>query len=286
MRRPQAEVLRQFYMQRFLARVFIKPGTSWILKGGTGLLVRLPGARHSEDVDLLHLEADFEDAFNELNRLVSAPTDLDPLTFQLARKGREQQSGMTVLKLRATAYHGVKRLHVFPIDLTSRRELVGEIDHVQPAQVIEIPDIAAPPQFACYPLADQIADKLAAMYEYHGEQRTPSTRWRDLADLLLLIREFEIDASRILAALAKQLERRPGLQLPTAVHSPGPQWVSAYRDIAGTTSLPQELHTLEAALELLGDCVNPLLDGTVTTGIWDPAAGSWADRKDWPCSGI
>lgn len=274
--RPQPEVLRQFYMQRFLARVFASSGTSWILKGGTGLLVRLPGARHSEDVDLLHLDADFDDAVNELIELVSAPSQLDPLTFQVRAKGTDQQFGTTVKRLAATPYLGVNALQPFPIDLTVRRDLVGEIDHIRPAQIIDIPDIAAPPQFACYPLADQIADKLAAMYEYRGENLGPSTRWRDLADLLLVIRDCEFDAAKTRAALAKQPAQRPDLRLPTAVHQPGPEWVAGYQRIASTTILPAELHTLDAALEYLGACVNPLLDGTVTVGTWNPFARTWS----------
>ncbi|WP_420811603.1 nucleotidyl transferase AbiEii/AbiGii toxin family protein [Nocardia mangyaensis] len=40
-----------------LARVFVDPFGPWILKGGTSLLVRIPGARHSQDLDLLHPDA-------------------------------------------------------------------------------------------------------------------------------------------------------------------------------------------------------------------------------------
>jgi len=36
---------RQFLLQRYLARVFHDPESPWVLKGGTGLLVRLPGAQ-------------------------------------------------------------------------------------------------------------------------------------------------------------------------------------------------------------------------------------------------
>jgi Nucleotidyl transferase AbiEii toxin, Type IV TA system len=51
------QVRREYYLQRFLARVFAQPDGPWILKGGTGLLVRLPEARHSQDIDLLQRHA-------------------------------------------------------------------------------------------------------------------------------------------------------------------------------------------------------------------------------------
>jgi Nucleotidyl transferase AbiEii toxin, Type IV TA system len=50
-----AELRREFLYQRFLARVFEKDSL-WVLKGGIGLLTRLPGARHSRDIDLMHCQ--------------------------------------------------------------------------------------------------------------------------------------------------------------------------------------------------------------------------------------
>lgn len=42
--RPFVELRREFIYQRFLARVFDGGGASlWVLKGGVGLLARLPG---------------------------------------------------------------------------------------------------------------------------------------------------------------------------------------------------------------------------------------------------
>jgi NADPH2:quinone reductase len=46
------ELLRQFAYARLLARVFIHEPEGWVLKGGIGLLARLPRTRHSMDVDL------------------------------------------------------------------------------------------------------------------------------------------------------------------------------------------------------------------------------------------
>jgi hypothetical protein len=48
------ELLRQFAYARLLARIFVLEPERWVLKGATGLLARLPSARHSLDVDLWH----------------------------------------------------------------------------------------------------------------------------------------------------------------------------------------------------------------------------------------
>jgi len=264
-------------MERMLARVFVDPAGPWILKGGTSLLVRIPGARHSQDVDLLHLDTDLEHAFTELRALVSAPSHLDRFTFQLqVTKRNDNEGGTPVWKLRSTPMLGVKSLQHFPIDLTAGKQLVGEIDWVTPTPTIDIEDVLPSPQFACYPVVDQISDKLAAMYEYHREERVASSRWRDLADLLLMIRAMDFDAELFCRSLEHQRRHRPMLELPDTITAPGPRWKDNYPATARTVpGLPAELHNFQAALECLGRCMNPLLSGAVTTGRWSHATQRW-----------
>ncbi|MBF6102181.1 nucleotidyl transferase AbiEii/AbiGii toxin family protein [Nocardia cyriacigeorgica] len=264
-------------MQRMLARVFVDPTAPWILKGGTSLLVRIPGARHSQDLDLLHPHADLEQAYNELRDLVAAPSPLDRLTFKLEVKKRNvNEGGTSVWQLKATPFLGVNGLQHFPIDLTAGKQLIGHIDRITPAPTIDIEDVQPPPEFACYPLIDQIADKLAAMYEYHGEERAPSTRWRDLADLLLIISTSRFDAAALHMALNHQRQHRAALALPSAIHLPGPLWEHSYPAIARTIHrLPPELHHTGAALAYLGQCMNPILNGTITAGTWNHTDQTW-----------
>ncbi|WP_330257044.1 hypothetical protein OG874_22245 [Nocardia sp. NBC_00565] len=68
-RRPAAALRREFFMQRFLARVFDDPAAPWIVTGGGGLLVRLPGARSSQDLDLIRTDTEITDAIDELRRV-------------------------------------------------------------------------------------------------------------------------------------------------------------------------------------------------------------------------
>ncbi|CAM4500887.1 nucleotidyl transferase AbiEii/AbiGii toxin family protein [Nocardia ninae] len=272
--RLPSELQREFFMQRFLARVFAEPDAPWMVKGGGGLLVRIPGARHSKDIDLVHREADLDQALAELQQLC-AHSRLDPFLFQL--EVRKRLRGMTSgVELSATAFFGTTLLaRPFPIDLAVHRELVGEVDYIAPPPIVEIPGVAKLPAFAVYPLADQIADKVAAMYEMHGTTgATASTRWRDLVDLLLITHRFPLDAAKTRAAIEGQRRRR-GITLPTTIQSPGLGWEEGYRRLAQKTVLPRGLHQLAAALESVGECLNPLLDGTVTEGRWNPSTRRW-----------
>ena len=57
-----------------------------------------------------------------------------------------------------------------------------------------IPDATQPP-YQVYPLVDHVADKLAAMYELHGPSLRPSTRFKDLVDLVAIVTQASITAT-------------------------------------------------------------------------------------------
>ena len=64
--RHYAQIEREFLLQRFLARVFAHNSTEWVLKGGTALLIRIPDARYSRDIDLLNTHATVDEAIDDL----------------------------------------------------------------------------------------------------------------------------------------------------------------------------------------------------------------------------
>lgn len=271
------QLQRQFLLQRFLARVFDVPDGPWVLKGGAGLLVRIPGARHSQDVDLARADADVTTAVAELRELAGREVG-DPLRFVIgdptamvgARPGAQ---------VRVDVYLGATRLDRFPVDLVTGGRLVDRLEHTRPAPVVDVPGLPQLPTFTLYPLADHLADKVCAMYEVHGPQRRPSTRYRDLVDILLIIAASAIDGDEAAAALAGEAARR-GLDLPAALVSPGPGWPAGYRAVARDTSLDPALHDLDAALTAAGRCVNallaePVLAGTTTAGRWNPTRPGW-----------
>lgn len=271
------QLQRQFLLQRFLARVFDVPGGPWVLKGGAGLLVRIPGARHSQDVDLARGDADVTTAVAELRELAGRDVG-DPLRFvvgdPVAMTGA--QSGAQV---RVDVYLGATRFDRFPVDLVTGGRLVDRLEHTCPAPVVDVPGLPQLPTFTLYPLADHLADKICAMYEVHGPQGRPSTRYRDLVDILLIVGTFALDGDEAAAALVGEATRR-GLDLPTAMVSPGPGWPAGYRAVARDTSLDPTVHDLDAALAAAGRCVNALLAGTISAGT--PVLGRWnPTRPGW-----
>ncbi len=270
--RPAEELRREFLTHRFLARVFARPDSKWVLLGGGGLLVRLPGARHSRDLDLLHTTSADAEALLELRELVTAQRP-DPLTFQLGPA--ERMSGLTTgVRIRVTALVGPTRAGTFPIDLSTERTIVARTERIRPRPIIELDDVAPLPEFVLYPLPDQVADKLSTMYGRYGSHHSPSTRYHDLVDLVLILRGCQLDAAQTRTAIRVQ-EGRRGITVPTTLMTPGSPWGAGYRASAQNSSLPPALHELEDALAALRTFLAPLLTDSITAGQWNPHAQAW-----------
>jgi Nucleotidyl transferase AbiEii toxin, Type IV TA system len=159
--RPVKELQREFVLQRFLARVFAAADSPWVLKGGTGLLIRLPGARYSQDLDLLHPSEDLETAIEELKELSRGPGG-DPFSFVVGDPVK-MSGGVAGVKVKVETYLGTSLYCPFPIDLSTELPFVAEVEHRRPRPVLEVPGANPLPEFTLYPLPDQVADKVCAM---------------------------------------------------------------------------------------------------------------------------
>ncbi len=276
---PVPQLQRQFYIQRFLARVFAQPSAGWVLKGGTSLLVRDPDARHTRDIDLLHTAAaSLDDALARLHALGTENRPaLDPFRFDLHSVSRF--SGLTTgATIKVTVYLGAERVGDFPIDLSTARSITGEVEYVTPVAIVDMDQLAPLPPCALYPLSQQIADKLCAMYERHGADRAQaSTRYHDLADLVLIIDSWPFAADATRAALAHEAARR-SISLPTKISSPAAHWSSGYARVArDMDALPAHARNLYGALDLVDSCLGPLVrDEHDRFNTWQPDSRAWS----------
>ncbi|MGW6278811.1 nucleotidyl transferase AbiEii/AbiGii toxin family protein [Kribbella sp. NPDC055071] len=278
--RPPQEINREFVLQRFLARVFHNPGAPWVLKGGTGLLGRLPHARYSDDVDLLYPanEVDLVAPLTELRSATARPCGDDFFRFELGRVDERASTDgeKAVATIRVAAAIGTTEYQRFSIDLSVKKRQLSRVDRYQPKPVIEMPGVPPLPEFSLYSLADQIADKVCAMYEVHRDGM-PSTRYHDLVDLVLIVTSGAgIVAATTAAALHAEALHRD-LALPATLDSPGRQWPAGYRNEAVKAKLPAELCDLPQALGAVGACLGPLLAGDIERGAWDLATQRWVE---------
>lgn len=239
---------RRFVRERFLARVFADSDARWIVKGATGLQIRVPASRATQDLDLYTAtRADPAAALSDLQ--VAARRVLDDLRFTVTRKAGKPaflvEGERVTMQVTVEARLGATVVDSFPIDVSLGLPSVVA-DTLTPTPILGSGFPVYP--LKVYPVPEHIADKICAMYELHGNGR-PSTRFRDLVDLQILVDELgPLDEDRVTAALHGEARRR-NLTLPTTFRAPAPEWVQGYPKIARTVVLiPPHRHHLEPAL--------------------------------------
>ena len=262
---PQLQ--RQVAYDRLLERLYLIDG-DWVVKGATALMARDLGTRGTIDIDL-YREAARELAAADLRR--AAATDIgDWFRFEI---GSSSPVGGAGLRLPVTSVIGATTWVAFHVDLIgSGLRMTGHPEDVPPLARGAIPEVAQH-GYKAYPLVDHVADKVAATYERYGQARMPSTRYRDLVDLVAIVTGSSVPAEAQRMALASEFERRL-LPLPAAFDVPDRTlWEAGYNAEARRSSLTVG-RTLDEALALLRRFIDPLLAGTAS-GTWNRGRQQW-----------
>lgn len=264
-----SQLRKQFAYDRLLARLFVDPAGGWILKGGISMITRMPVARHTADVDLAAKDRTIYQALTDLE--ARCGVDLgDFFRFELDPP-RTLVQGVEGVRVAVTASIGFRLFERFGVDLVTGTQMTDLPETSRPILDFGIPGLINP-DYVLYPIADALADKISATVELHNGR--PSTRFRDLVDIVLIARHQKVLAETAKAALASERDRR-GLELPTSFDVPDrATWTRGYataaKDVPGLVE-----KDVEAALTTAKALVDPLLDGNAR-GIWDPGCGAWS----------
>lgn len=274
-------VRKQFVFAIFLGRLFSKPESDpqWVLLGGNALLIRTGGGRFTQDIDLARQTSwdDLEEIRTDLeHRLGNTGTNPFRFTITDIETAREPDAfgyGAATVSAKVAASLDTE-FDRFKLDITTRRHLDAPVDSVPLVPIIDHELLAGLPAVPTVPVENHLADKICALYEPHGAQQAPSTRWRDLADIVRIIQTQTINADRIQQVLGRETGRRH-LELPPEIKSPGPLWEERFPAAARDfTDYPPSLHPLEASLQAAATCINPILAGQAA-GVWDPDHQAW-----------
>lgn len=267
-----SQLRRQFAYDRLLARVFLAEPDRWVLKGAGNLLARIPHARYSLDLDLLYT--------GELNAAVdalreAAGRDLgDHFRFDIG-SARGTLIGVRGLTLPVVSRVGPRLFEPFSVDLVVELTMTGQPETVGPLHPIRLDGLITT-AYRGYPIADQIADKHCAIIERHGPHGDlPSTRYRDLVDLVLIATTQSIDAVPLHTALHSEYARRD-LEPPNQFRIPDAGgWQAGYqraaRDAPGLV-----VTMLEEATAIVASLIDPILSGR-RSGRWQPDRREWSD---------
>jgi hypothetical protein len=264
-----SQLRRQFAYDRLLARLFHTGSQEWILKGGVSMIARLGSARHTADVDLV-VRADSVDAALAALRLAAAQDLGDFFTFRF-EGARALVQGVAGLRIPTEAWLGPRRFERFGVDLVTGAVITGCPEEAEPLLALTIPGLVRP-RYRLYPLVDSVSDKVMAIMEKHGAR--PSTRFRDLVDLVLVAHSQQVRADELATALASERLRR---ELPLGNELAVPDetlWRAGYRTVAADVPGIAEKN-LADALPLAKRFIDPVLAGSVRGAVWDPVDLVW-----------
>jgi Nucleotidyl transferase AbiEii toxin, Type IV TA system len=257
------QLQRQMAYDRLLERLYLVDD-NWVVKGATALLAREIGVRATIDIDL-YREAAQDTALVDLRE--AATRDIrDWFSFEIGSP-QAVAHGAAGVRLPVTAYIGATPWARFHIDLVgSDLWMTGAPEDVPPLARVLMPDVEQH-GYRAYPLVDHIADKVVAMIERHGGTGEPSTRFKDLVDLVAIVIGATVRADFQINALRSEASRR-SISLPERFAVPDRDlWERGYAAEA-RRSLLQMAHTLSDALAIVTPFLDPLLDGSAV-GDWD-----------------
>lgn len=272
--RNVGNMIRQACFDRFLCRVFSDGANSeWVLKGGTGMLARIPSTRATLDVDLYRNGFTLDQALEDLRRLIAVDLG-DHFRFiydsHVGAVEGQAQPYTDGYRITFIPYLGVKKLSSFHVDLAIGAGVTAPIETITPANRLHLPRLVTT-DYRLYPIVDQIADKVCAtMTTYNG---APSSREKDLVDLVVITTTQPLDAASLATAIDIERRRR---RLEFFTHFTVPTtWGRSYTKTARTIPACDNYQAIDAATTLVQRLLDPVLNGDLTEGTWDPMQQAW-----------
>lgn len=222
---PLVRLRKLVAFERLLARLVVVAPDRWVLKGALALLFRLGGRfRTTKDMDL----GRWDDERAATDDLVAAEqVDLgDHFRFAVERTARlDQLLEGAAVRYHVSAYLAGRRFEELLVDVGFGDPLAVEPERLRGPDLLGFAEIEAT-AVPTLPLEPHVAEKVHAYTRgYAGGH--PSTRTKDLLNLVLIPSLFPFDAGRLRSALRATSDARGTHPLPTAL--PPPRSVGASR---------------------------------------------------------
>lgn len=263
------------YFNRLLSRVFSEGDESdWVLKGGTGILARVPSSRSTRDIDLDRRGFNLDESLEELRRLASIDLH-DHFRFEYVSHeptlATDTQLYMEGHRVTFNVFLGVAEKGVVNVDLVSGSAITDTVQTVVPKLALDLPRLDSR-RYRLYPVVDQIADKVCAtMAEYNGR---PSSREKDLVDIVVFAVTQNVEGAALIRAIETERRRRNLMSFKRFVV---PRvWGAGY--VAQSRHVPHcaDYSTIDLAAGLAARLIDPALTGEVQGMHWYAADQRWS----------
>jgi hypothetical protein len=256
---------------RLLARLVVAAPDRWVLKGALALDFRIgERTRTTKDIDLVRTD---NEELATADLIAAQLVDLgDFFTFSTAGRERLRADAGGTIQFRVRAELSGRLFEEVLVDIGFSDPLGWQPERVCGSDLLAFADIE-PIEVPVLPLEQHVAEKVHAYTRtYHGH---PSSRVKDLVDLVLVKQFMTLDAARLRAALLGTFEGRAQHALPAALPPPPGTWSVPYRKLASDVGIDPHLASGHAEAASLLD---PVLAG-FTAGHWDPEHGAWLEGE-------
>ena len=267
------ERYRQALRDRFLCRVFSDSENRFILKGGSGMLARVPNARATRDADFATRKNESPDEIvNALNELLAVDMG-DYCRFVLTRReeSKDDNGYSRLLKLRYATYIGDEEKDPVLVDLSLDCEVTLQPEKLTPANRLDVPGLEVQ-DYLVYSIEDQLADKLCAIAETH-HRGWRSSRMKDLTDVIAYALTQSPSSDGLSAAIANECARR-SMGVPQEFEAPG-EWNAGYWSFSLKTKTPEEYQSFDRSCSLASELFGPILKGQIDNKKWNPDTLAW-----------
>jgi hypothetical protein len=259
----------------FLRRLAQVAPNRWVLKGALALDFRLRGAsRSTKDIDLGR-DDDEEAAIEDIAAAQRLRLD-DFFTFMASRTDAfDEVDEFQAIRFRVRAELAERVFEQFVVDIGFAKLTLLEPETVRTSDFLSFAGIE-PLELPAIPLTQHLAEKVHAYTRSYGTPAKPSTRPKDLIDILLIADSQALEAAALREVLRHTFETRACQALPRSLPAPPPEWAPAYGRLAEEVGLDPDL---AAAFDRAAAFLNPVLSGEID-GNWDPAVSTWAVPED------
>jgi predicted nucleotidyltransferase component of viral defense system len=246
----------------------VAPGV-WVLKGGFALELRLGAqARTTKDIDVDWAVSE-DEAVGLLLDAAAVVLD-DRFEFALERSQADDDLPGGGQRWTVAATLAGREFERVAIDIGFATEPVLEPESIVSSHLLDFADIA-PVRIPAVAIEQHVAEKLHAYTRTYAADM-PSSRVKDLVDIVVIAHTTTIDADRLIRAIGEIFQRRGTHPVPHAVPPPPRDWGLGWRRLVANVPDDEDVGVGHATA---ASFLDPILKNKLTPGTWDPGVGEW-----------
>ena len=272
---PLDRLRKEIAFQRLFARMTAGDAADgWVLKGAQVLLIRLDErARATKDADTTwrHEASELQAALGEAMELELG----DGFSFEIGTRTRleaETEDGGWRYSVRSRL--DGRFFEQFVLDVNVSPNDLRSVDQLTFRPVLDFAGLE-PPTIAAVSIAFHLAEKLHAYVRIYSGSR-PSSRVKDLYDMLVMARALPMPTSDALHEAVSTTFFLRNTPLPTALPDPPPMWAAPWAAYVRDYGI--EWTTLDDAVAALRPLWTPVTAPSEARRTWEPERWDWSTR--------